>query len=98
VAPGAEVFSILTVPVPPRARPAALRQRPAPRRPALARGLLLRPFYWTNRAFDRWTERLGRPGRWLRGRRGRTTLGWAGVLLLAGALGWQLLAWLGCGW
>jgi hypothetical protein len=39
-----------------------------------------------NRVFDRVTRRLGAAGRWLRGPRGRTVVGWTGVGLLAAAL------------
>jgi hypothetical protein len=56
---------------------------------------LLGPVLWVNRTFDRGTEWLGRPGRWLRGHHGRTFLGWLGISLLALALAWQLLAWIG---
>jgi hypothetical protein len=47
---------------------------------------LLAPLVWSNRTFDRTMMRLGRPGRWLRSRQGRTVLGWLGVVLLAAAL------------
>jgi hypothetical protein len=47
---------------------------------------LLRPLLWSNRAFDRWTGWLGRPGRWLRGPLGRAVLGWVGLGLWAVAL------------
>jgi hypothetical protein len=93
---GREAFAGLAAPAAPRARPGPPRLHRA-HRPALARGLL-RPLYWANRAFDRGTERLGAPGRWLRSRRGRAALGWAGVVLLAAAAGWQVLAWIGWGW
>jgi hypothetical protein len=79
-------------------RPAATPRRPGARRPLLPRGWLLGSLLWANRAFDRGTEYLGAPGRWLRGLRGRTVLGWLGVALLLGALTWQVLAWLGWGW
>jgi hypothetical protein len=95
---GPEIFSTLTAAPPFRPRPVPPPPRPVRRRPALTRGLVLRPLYWTNRAFDRGTDWLGGPGRWLRGPRGRAVLGWVGVLLLALALGWQVLAWLGWGW
>jgi hypothetical protein len=71
--------------------------RPGARRLLLTRGRLLGPIRWVNRAFDRGTERLGAPGRWLRGRHGRTVLGWTGVVLLLAALTWQVLVWLGWG-
>lgn len=52
---------------------------------------VLRSLLWSNRAFDRWTGWLGRPGRWLRGPRGRTVLGWVGLGLWATAL--LLIVW-----
>jgi hypothetical protein len=55
----------------------------------------LRPLIAVNRLFDREVGRLGAPGRWLRRPRGRAVLGWAGLLLLAGALGLLLLGWIG---
>jgi hypothetical protein len=36
---------------------------------------------WSNRVFDRSTRWLGNPGRWLRSARGRTVLGWVGLVL-----------------
>jgi hypothetical protein len=50
---------------------------------------------WGNRVFDRGAARLGAPGHWLRSRRGRAVLGWAGLALLALALGIVLLDWIG---
>jgi hypothetical protein len=50
---------------------------------------------WTNRAFDLLTMRLGPPGRWLRGARGRSSLGLLGLILLAAALAWGALDWMG---
>jgi hypothetical protein len=46
----------------------------------------LRPLVWCNRGFDALTAPLGAPGRWLRGRRGRTVLGAVGLLCLAAAV------------
>jgi hypothetical protein len=59
---------------------------------------LLGPVVWANQVFDRGTDRLGATGRWLRGSRGRSLLGWVGLGLLGLALGWQALAWMGWGW
>ncbi len=56
------------------------------------------PVLWSNRTFDRWTLRLGSPGRWLRGPQGRALLGWTGLLLLAAALAWGVLDWIGWTW
>ncbi len=49
-----------------------------------------------NGAFDGCMTWLGAPGRWLGGPRGRTWLGWTGLVLLAAALVGYLL--LGMGW
>jgi hypothetical protein len=56
------------------------------------------PLLWSNRRFDCWTLRLGGPGRWLRSTQGRAVLGWTGVLLLAAALAWGILDWIGWIW
>jgi hypothetical protein len=93
---GSEVFATLTTPTPFRPRPTA--PRPVTRRAASANGVLFWPVRGLNYAFDRVTHRLGAPGRWLRGRRGRAVLGWVGIALLMGALGWQMLLWLSQGW
>jgi hypothetical protein len=66
---------------------------PAPRR--RAPGWVMRPLLWSNRTFDRWTAWFGSPGRWLRGPRGRSVLGWVGLGLWATALTLALLRFLG---
>jgi hypothetical protein len=53
------------------------------------------PFWWINQCFEGGTSRLGSPGRWLQGRWGRTLIGVTGLVLLAGAIGWGVLDWLG---
>ncbi len=58
-------------------------------------GILWRFLVWGNHLFDRGAGRLGPFGRWLRRPTGRTVLGWAGLVLLAAALGWVLLDWFG---
>jgi hypothetical protein len=55
----------------------------------------LRPLLWSNRVFDRMTAPLGEPGRLLRGARGRSWLGWSGLLFLATAVAWGVLDWMG---
>jgi hypothetical protein len=60
--------------------------------------LSLRPLVWLNRGFDRWTMRVGTPGRWLRHSSGRALLGWTGLLLLAAALGIVAFDWIGWPW
>jgi hypothetical protein len=80
----------------------ALEQRvieePEPPAPAPERRPLsgwLRPVLWVNRGFDACAGCLGAPGRWLRRPWGRTLLGLAGLLLLAGVVGWVVLDWMG---
>jgi hypothetical protein len=76
----------------PASAPAGSRLLPTTATPAPSRtagrlpAWLLRPLLWSNRAFDRWTGWLGRPGRWLRGPLGRAVLGWVGLGLWAVAL------------
>lgn len=79
--------------------PVAAEEEPARvphRRPEIAGWL--RPLLWSNRVFDRGTMRLGSPGRWLRGQRGRAFLGAAGLIMLAGAVAWSILDWMGWLW
>ena len=52
------------------------------------RPLWLRPVVWCNDTYDASTWWMGHLGRWLRSPGGRTVLGFAGILLLAGALIW----------
>jgi hypothetical protein len=56
------------------------------------------PLVGMNRVFDGTTWLLGPLGRWLRAPAGRTLLGWLGLLLLAGALAWGILDWVGWSW
>ncbi|MCI0377278.1 MAG: hypothetical protein L0215_06720 [Gemmataceae bacterium] len=56
------------------------------------------PVLWFNLIFDRLTMLLGGPGEWLRSRHGRSVLGFAGLTLLALAVGWFLKDWLGWTW
>ena len=58
----------------------------------------LRPLVWCNRLFDRWTFNLGSTGRWLRGSVGRNLVGVGGLFLLAGAVAWAILDWIGWTW
>jgi hypothetical protein len=53
---------------------------------------------WSNRTFDNCTFWLGRPGRWLQGRVGRTVLGLLGIGLLLGALALGLGEWFDWTW
>jgi hypothetical protein len=52
----------------------------------------IRPLVWCNQLFDHCTTWLGEPGEWLRSRQGRAVLGWSGLVLLAGAVTWIVLA------
>jgi len=58
----------------------------------------LRSLLWSNRTFDHCTFWFGRPGRWLQGRTGRMALGWLGIGLLLGAVGWGLANWFDWTW
>lgn len=64
------------------------------RRPRIGMRLVVR----CNRMYDRWAYRLGPTGRWLRQPQGRALVGWTGVLLLASALAWGVLDWMGWTW
>jgi hypothetical protein len=76
--------------LPAEAVPAA---RPVHRRPRV--DWWVRPLLWSNRTFDRCTIPLGDPGRWLRSRRGRSWLGYTGIVFFATALAWEVLDWMG---
>jgi hypothetical protein len=58
----------------------------------------LRPLVWINQGFDLLVAQGGPFGRWLSSPTGRTALGCGGLLLLAGALAWGLLDWIGWTW
>jgi hypothetical protein len=74
----------------PEPPPASADEPPVP--------LLLRPLVQVNDAFDLCTVCLGPLGRWLRGRGGRALLGVVGLLLLAAAVAWGVLDWMGVTW
>jgi hypothetical protein len=59
---------------------------------------VLQPLVWANRAFDGCAARLGPPGRWLCGPRGKALLGWTGLALLSAAVAWGVLDWMGWTW
>jgi hypothetical protein len=88
------------VPAPaPAPEPAAAGEPvPAPQRERRPLPVWLRPVVWANRAFDHAAGWLGAPGRWLRRPWGRTLLGLSGLLLLAGAVAWVVLEWMGWPW
>jgi hypothetical protein len=68
---------------------------PAPTwRPPLWLRWLIAP----NRVFDQLTGRLGAPGRWLRGPWGRILLGVTSLLLIAFAVTFLVLDWIGWTW
>jgi hypothetical protein len=58
----------------------------------------LRTLVTINRTFDAAAARAGKPGAWLLGDRGRTTLGVLGVVCTVGALGLIVAGWLGWTW
>ena len=67
-----------------------------PRRSSAA--VLLGPLVWMNAAFDRGTTWLGPGGAWLRGPGVRAVLGWTGLALLAAAVAWAIVGWIGWTW
>ena len=98
--PPAAALAAVNAPAPP-----AVRRPPAVPRPSLPLfqpapppPLWLAPVVLLNRGYDRLTLRLGTTGRWLRHSGGRATLGYAGLLLLAVALGIALFDWIGWPW
>jgi hypothetical protein len=60
--------------------------------------LLLFPLVLLNGLFDLVTFFLGPLGSWLRRTPGRNVLGWLGVLMILGAIGWGLADWYGIEW
>jgi hypothetical protein len=56
------------------------------------------PVYVLNKAFDLLTFPLGPLGSWLRQPGGRNTLGWLGLLMILGAIGWAVADWYGMDW
>ena len=58
----------------------------------------LQPAVWCNRVYDAGTAMLGPPGRWLRGRKGRTMLGLTGLALITAALAWAAVDTWGWTW
>jgi hypothetical protein len=59
---------------------------------------MLWPIYLFNRSFDIVTYLLGPLGSWLRKPAGRHTLGWLGILMILGAIGWGVADWYGLDW
>ncbi len=59
---------------------------------------LLTPFIVINGVFDALTYLLGPLGAWLRQGSGRTALGWLGIVMILGAIGWALTDWAGSDW
>ncbi len=82
--------------LPPRISRGPAPELPDPNFPAPARGRLA---YWIalgfNGLFDVPTYLLGPLGAWLRGPVGRDLLGWSGIFLLMGAIGWGAVKWMG---
>jgi hypothetical protein len=79
-------------------RPASSARPWKPLTPPRRLPLAIRPLVWVNRTFDRLAGRMGDPGRWLRGPRGRALLGWTGLVFLAIATAWAIVEWMGWTW
>ena len=56
------------------------------------------PLFVLNKLFDLLTLPLGPLGSWLRQPGGRNTLGWLGLLMILGAIGWGVADWYGMDW
>lgn len=56
------------------------------------------PLFVLNKLFDLLTLPLGPLGSWLRQPSGRNTLGWLGILMILGAIGWGVADWYGMDW
>jgi hypothetical protein len=83
-----------SVPEPaPVVRPAWLN--PAAGTAPVQEGWLTRQLQIVNRSYDRATELLGEPGRWLRSNSGRALVGWIGLAMLTVALVWAAVLFLG---
>jgi hypothetical protein len=57
-----------------------------------------RPLQWVNQGFDALAIRLGAPGLWVLSPRGRATIGWMGLGMIAAALTVLVLDWIGWTW
>jgi hypothetical protein len=82
----------------PEGQEAARAGAPPEQSPVPVRSIGMLPLVWTNQVFDWWATRCGPLGLWLCSPAGRTLLGCAGLLLLAGALAWALHDWIGWTW
>lgn len=60
--------------------------------------VMLWPIYVMNKVFDLVTLPLGPLGSWLRQTSGRNAMGWLGVLMILGAIGWGIADWYGLDW
>ena len=60
--------------------------------------LFLFPLVALNRIFDLLSYLLGPLGTWLRHPAGRSAMGWLGIVMIIGALGWGLADWFGVDW
>jgi hypothetical protein len=56
------------------------------------------PLFVLNKLFDLLTLPLGPLGSWLRQPGGRNALGWLGMLMILGAIGWGVADWYGLDW
>jgi hypothetical protein len=78
------------IPAPQWAAPKIVETPPLP--------VSLWPLYVMNKLFDVVTLPLGPLGSWLRQSAGRNALGWLGVLMILGAIGWGVADWYGLNW
>jgi len=60
--------------------------------------VILWPLVAFNWLFDLLTYLLGPLGSWLRSNAGRNILGWLGIVMIFGALGWAIADWYGIDW
>jgi hypothetical protein len=81
---------------PPRPAPAPAQPAPAASAPPVSAWLW--PLVWFNAVFDLCLVPFGAPGKWLRGRGGRTVLGGLGILSLLAAAALAAADWFGWTW
>lgn len=96
---------------PPNAEPMKVAPRPSSATPAVpfwqpaagnapppSDSLFLLPLVALNRIFDLLSYLLGPLGMWLRHPAGRSAMGWLGIVMIIGAVGWGLADWFGVDW
>jgi hypothetical protein len=60
--------------------------------------VMIWPLVALNWIFDLLTYLLGPLGGWLRSAGGRNVLGWLGIVMIFGAIGWAIADWYGIDW